>query len=172
MVLAFLLWCDWLILVPIVVILALLAFPGTRRYVKAMLSSVRIVLMVFLFGAFLVASSVAIYGDVHYFVNGRETEAVITKVVREGKNRHVEYEFTEADGTPRTGSDAIDTNWVAPANGKLSVQYLPGEEGASRLQRLITHWLPYVLFVISACLLPLIIAMGVRGVMKATQTGI
>ena len=46
---------------------------------------------------------------------------------------HVDYRFTDADGTPRQEHDAVDPDWPVPENRHVAVQFISGVEDASRI---------------------------------------
>jgi len=98
------------------------------------------------------------YQELAYLINGRETQADITKVYESrgcrGSTRlTVEYAFTEQDGKQRKAMDTVSTNWPVPPNGKVAVQYTPGEDGSSRLAGGV-HWIWPAVFAFSLlCLL-------------------
>lgn len=169
MLFAFLTLGQWLILLAVLAVVGLVALPGTRPYARALVGSIRTALSCLVLCALLAVSSVAIYVDLEYVIYGVEAEATITKVDSGGKGRRVEYRFTEADGTARVERDAIDAGWTAPPNGTVTIQYIPGQPGHSRLSRYIGHWFPYALFVGSACLLIVVVALTARRVMKAAR---
>jgi hypothetical protein len=166
MLLAFLTAGQWVILLVLAMVIGLLALPPTRRYVGPIVRSVRTAMACVMLLITMAVSSIAIYGDLEYYLSGAEAEATITKIDSGRKARHVEYQFTEADGTPRTGRDTVDARWVAPANGTITIQYIPGEAGHSRVSRYFVHWMAYAVFLGSACLLLLIIASSVWKVMR------
>ena len=54
-----------------------------------------------------------------------------TSVGRRGRSvrvLRVEYDFTEANGTRRSERDDLPVDWSLPADGNITVQYLPGAE--------------------------------------------
>jgi hypothetical protein len=136
---------------------------------RAIVGGIRTLIACLSFALFLVLSSVAIYFDVEYRWLGREAEATVTKAVMAGDGVRVEYRFTDADGTPRTGTDSAKAGWDVPPGETIAIQYLPGPEGSSRLSepRSSGQWIPYVVFVGSGLLLLLTIGLAVRRVMMA-----
>jgi hypothetical protein len=66
--------------------------------------------------------------EVAYLARGRDAQADITKTTetkgRRGRVRlTVEYTFTDANGTRRTGSDTVSGSAGAPRAGKVDMRY-------------------------------------------------
>jgi hypothetical protein len=102
---------------------------------------------------FLVSGCIS-YGEVAYFLNGRDADADVTKVYESRGRRGstsltVEYAFVEPDGTRRKGMESVLTDWPVPANGKVGVRYTAGEDGSSRFSGRV-RWLGLGLFAVSA----------------------
>jgi hypothetical protein len=114
--------------------------------------------------------SFVIYADVEYLLFGNETGAIVTKTKQVRNRVQVEYRFTDADGIVRTGKDTTAVGWVVPQGGAITIQYLPGQGGHTRLSRLIVHWLPYAFFIGSGLLL-LLTLRGVRSSHSDSVTG-
>lgn len=100
------------------------------------------------------------YQELAYLINGHETQANITKVYesrgRRGSTRlTVEYAFTEQNGKQRKAMDTVSTDWPVPANGKVAVQYTPGEDGSARLAGGV-NWIGPGMFALSICVLGVI----------------
>jgi hypothetical protein len=100
----------------------------------------------------LLVSGCISYGEFDYALNGRETEATVTKTYetrsrRGGTQLNVEYTFNESNGTQRKGSDRVSTSWSVPANGKVAVLYTSGD-GSSRLVG-NANWVGLILFAVS-----------------------
>jgi hypothetical protein len=142
------------VFVGLLVVLGLLAFPPTRKLTQASLRNTRSLIASLMLCVLLVISGIAIYGDLQYWLDGEEATATITKVEPRGKSRRVDYRFVDADG-------------VTPTDGRVVIQYLPGDEPRSRLSRAIVHWLPYTLFGVSLGLLVLTFTRGAWRVMRA-----
>ncbi len=95
-------------------------------------------------GLFFILSGVASYGELRYRILGRTTEATITSVVEKdgsrtgNPKRTLEYRFVEESGTVRTETYDVAADFVVPAPddgnspSKITIQYVPGDEGASR----------------------------------------
>ena len=87
--------------------------------------------------AFLVSAYFS-YGELKFAGWGKTAEAKVTRThqTRNFSKRlllRVEYQFTEADGTGRSERDDVAIDWPAPGTGNVTVQYLPGVAGSSRL---------------------------------------
>jgi hypothetical protein len=115
---------------------------------------------VFLGLVFFAISSYFVYREVVYLLTGRQTTATVTKVLkvtttRRGVSRdhlEVHYQFTEPNGTPRTGHDTQGTEQVPPIGSPVAVQYTPGPEGHSRFSGRV-DWIWLVLFFVSICVI-------------------
>lgn len=73
-----------------------------------------------------------------YKMSGRDAVADVTKTYqsrgrRGSTNYHVEYAFTEPNGTQRKGTDTVSASWSVPPDGKIPIRYTPGANGNSRL---------------------------------------
>ena len=111
-------------------------------------------------GVLFVVSCFICYGELVYLLNGRETQASVTKVYevtkrgRFGMNRgtrlEAEYAFKEPDGTRRTGTSTVGKDW--DFSDSVAVRYTPGENGRSRLAGHV-NWLGIILFFASVCAL-------------------
>jgi hypothetical protein len=161
--------CVYLTVACGIVVGVLMWAPSTRPYMMAIVGGIRTLVACLAFTLLLVISSVAIYFDVEYRWLGREAEATVTKAELDSKSVRVEYRFTDADGTPRTGKALASAGWDVPPGGTITIQYLPGPEGSSRLSepRSSAQWMPYAVFVGSGLLLLLTIGLAVRRVMMA-----
>ena len=80
--------------------------------------------------------------ELKYAVWGATAEATIvrtfetTEAGRRGTRRHiriVEYNFANEDGARRRERDDVSLDWTVP-DDKVTVQYLPGVEGSSRIK--------------------------------------
>jgi hypothetical protein len=94
-----------------------------------------------LFLLLLLVSCFISYEEVIYLIRGKNVQAKITDVTLEttkrlgittGERVLVDYEFTEADGTHRTGRDFRSKDWEIPANEMVAIRYTPGVNGTSR----------------------------------------
>src|SRR5262245_53000316 len=88
-------------------------------------------------GVLFLCSTCVSYQELIYLIQGRDTEAEITRDFEErrprgGTTRVVEFKFREPNGTQRHGRETVPSNWQAPPNGKVYVRYTPGENGDSR----------------------------------------
>lgn len=111
----------------------------------------------FISGFLFLVSCCICYDEVIYLLSGREVKANVTRAyeftrrrfgVVTGKSLTIEYTFTEPDGTHRSGSDTVGTDWEVPATGGIPVRYTPGAEGRSRLAGRV-NWVGVGFFVIS-----------------------
>ena len=92
------------------------------------------------------------WGEFIYLVAGQTAPATVTQVAAPtvrfsrggGRSLEVTYSFTEADGTPRTGSDTVGRDVPVPAS-RTTVQYTPGKGGMSRLAGR-TNWVALCVF--------------------------
>lgn len=94
-------------------------------------------------GAIFLVSGCVSWGEVVYLLFGRDAQADVTKayeVTRRGRfgvggrtRLTVEYSFSEPDGTRRTGTDTVPTDWFDQPGGKVEVRYTAGANGSSRL---------------------------------------
>jgi hypothetical protein len=99
------------------------------------------------------------YEEIVYFVMGRSTPATVTKVAdlttrgRGGERTHrqIEFSFTEADGTKRSGEDSMSTSWTPPPDGVVQVRYTAGVSGRARLAEHV-NWLGLGMFVAAMAL--------------------
>ena len=81
------------------------------------------------------------YGELEFLLVGKTAEARVTWTSYQtfgGNPNHneftVEYDFTEADGTRRIESDNVSRDWTFATTGSnITIQYLPGVKGSSRL---------------------------------------
>lgn len=95
-------------------------------------------------------------------LRGRETRATITKAyevprrgrfgLSQGTALTIEYSFTEPDGTRRTDSDTVNSDWDLPRAGTVPVRYTPGSDGRSRLVGHV-NWVGIGFFVVSVSVL-------------------
>ena len=109
-------------------------------------------------GLFFLVSCFMSYRELVYLVRGRVAQAAVTKAyevtqrgrfgVSQGTRLTVEYTFTEPDGTRRSDSDTVDTDWPLPSNESVPVQYTPGAGGRSRLSGHV-NWAWIAIFVVS-----------------------
>lgn len=109
-------------------------------------------------GVLFLASCFACYSEMVYLLSGHKIDAAVTEAyevthrtrfgMSQGKALTVEYRFAEPDGTQRTGSDTVASNWDLPPTGTIPVQYTPGAEGRSRLAGHI-NWLGIWFFFVS-----------------------
>jgi hypothetical protein len=121
--------------------------------------------LLFAGGLFLVSCFLC-YTELVYVVSGRQTQADITNAYEVdkrgrfgltiGKKLTIEYSFSEADGTRRTGSDTVRVDWLLPDTGTIPVRYTAGKDGRSRLAGHV-NWIGIVIFAVS------IAAMGTAG---------
>lgn len=92
------------------------------------------------------------YAEFVYLTFGRDARAAITATSivqgRRSQRLRVDYQFTEPDGTQRTGSDLVSTAWTIPATRLVDVRYTPGPEGRSRLAE-NANWIWLAVFAIS-----------------------
>ena len=119
-------------------------------------------------GAFFLLSCFLVYDEFSYLMWGREVEATLVKAYeseRRGRfgaggsrRMEVDFTFTEPDGTQRKGTTTVETDWPVPANGKVAVEYTPGELGRSRLKGRV-HWTGITIFIVA------LVAVGVAGFM-------
>jgi hypothetical protein len=120
-----------------------------------------------------IVSGIISYRELTYFVMGRNANAHITKAyetVRRSRGGEtislsIDYEFTESDGTKRTGSDTVARNWPLPDDGVILVRYTPGTDGNSRISGQV-NWVGPILFVIS---LVVVIVFFVKLMIEARQ---
>lgn len=171
MIVAFLTPGQWLLIAGGIVLVILLLVPATRPYVRAIVSSIRALLLCIVLLFLLALGALLVYLDLEYAFTGQEAEATVTRTEPARNGVHVEYRFVDADGNPRTGNDTAAQGWTAPPDGTVTVQYLPGADGHSRLSRMRSQstWIPYVMFFGSGLALLLLIAFTVRRVMKTVQ---
>ena len=104
-------------------------------------------------GLLFIVSLFLCYAEVVYLLNGRETQANVTKTyevtkrgrfgISRGTNRVVEYAFAEPDGTRRTDSDTVSAD--TDIGQKVAVRYTPGANGRSRLAGHV-NWFGVILF--------------------------
>src|SRR5438270_472533 len=83
------------------------------------------------------------YSELMYLLLGRDAMATITeayKVTKHGRfgmsqsqQIEIDYQFKDADGNDRTGSDRLDEDWKVPADRKVKIRYRPGTDGSSRV---------------------------------------
>lgn len=109
-------------------------------------------------GALFILSCFICYSELKYLIRGKQIQAKVTdayEVTRRGRfglSRGtvltVEYAFTEPDGTRRTDSDTVSTDWKLGSDGTVSVQFTPGADGRSRLSGHV-NWFGIVIFVVS-----------------------
>jgi hypothetical protein len=97
----------------------------------------RFKIMVFV-GLLFVLSAYSSCQEIKYSIWGKTAEATISSTQRMRMRRTrtvlvVRYEFTEESGAQRTDSMAQPLDWQPPADGKLSIDYLAGAKGESRL---------------------------------------
>ena len=96
---------------------------------------------VLLFGIGLFAiSGYYCFVETEYLVQGQSARAMVTstKPTSDRRGRHarinrVEYRFAEPNGTQRSGSDHRPLDWTPPPNGRIVVEYTPGQDGRSRM---------------------------------------
>jgi hypothetical protein len=115
---------------------------------------------------FLISGCIS-WGELVYLVAGRDTQADLDKayeVTRGGRfglggrqRLTVDFSFTEPDGTRRTGTDTVRTDWPLPAGGKVPVRYTAGANGSSRLAGHV-NWVGLTFFGLSVA------AIGMLGV--------
>src|SRR5579859_7981940 len=72
--------------------------------------------------------------ELDYRLNGRDTEADVTQTYqsrgrRGSTNYHVDFAFTEPNGTRRKGTDTVSAGWSVPPDGKVPIRYTPGADG-------------------------------------------
>jgi len=65
-----------------------------------------------------------------------------------GTKMIVDYEFTDAAGNRRRGTDTMSSDWELPESGQVVVRYTPGADGSSRLTG-HTNWIGISIFAIS-----------------------
>ena len=109
--------------------------------------------------AVLLVSGCLSYGELIYWIAGKDVQADITKTSETQRRRRwltqsrrrlvVEYAFTEPNGARRTGSDTVSNDWPGPKSGKVGVRYTAGENGSSRLAGGV-NWVGLALFALSA----------------------
>jgi hypothetical protein len=97
------------------------------------------------------------YEEAIYLIRGNSTQAKITDVSFEtpryfgiptGERLLVDYEFTEADGTHRTGRDFRSKDWEIPDNRTVAIRFTSGVNGTSRFAGHV-NWFGLGFFVIS-----------------------
>lgn len=104
---------------------------------------------------FLVSGCIS-WGELVYLFAGEDAQADIEKAYETtrrgwlGGSRRVtvDYTFTEPDGSRRTGTDTVPSDWVLPENGKVPVRYTPGEDGDSRVAGQV-NWVALAFFGLS-----------------------
>src|SRR5688572_6763814 len=101
-----------------------------------------------------VASGIYAYSELMYLIRGKTTTATITEAYKVGKGVtdrgqevRIDYEFTDADGNKRTGSDRPGEGWQVPPDRKVEVRYRPGADGSSRIAGRI-GWITLGIFAI------------------------
>lgn len=90
--------------------------------------------------AVLLFSAYTTYVEVRYLMSGRTAGAAITSVEEmrgAGRNaepfRRVRYTFADVDGSDRKEFDDMARDWAPPAGASISVQFLSGKAGWSRI---------------------------------------
>lgn len=90
--------------------------------------------------AILLVSAYTTYVEARYLIAGRTSTGSITGVdemkpaKRDGEPfLRVKYSFADVDGTNRKESDDMSADWVVPASSSVSVQFLQGKPGWSRI---------------------------------------
>ncbi len=106
-----------------------------------------------LMGIFLfLASGCMSYDEAVYLVSGCDAVADITNAYESrstrGASLTLEYTFTEPNGTHRKGMRSVPVDWPVPADGKVLVRYVPGQDGSSRLSGR-PNWVGLGLFTLS-----------------------
>ena len=88
----------------------------------------------------LLFSAYTTYVEIRYMVSGRTASAAITSVEEmrgAGRNTQsfvrVKYTFADTDESDRNEFDDMASDWVAPAASSVSVQFLSGKPGWSRI---------------------------------------
>lgn len=81
--------------------------------------------------AVFLVSTLFAYVELKYAIGGKTAEGTVEgvreRIARSGRTiRTVDYRYRTADGEQRRGSADVGRNWVAPADDKLTVQYLDG----------------------------------------------
>lgn len=102
---------------------------------------------VLVFGGLLLGDVFA-WRDLSYSVRGRTVDAVVTKsqvekypgLRRPIPKRVVRYSFRDHVGIERDGIDHVPPNTDVPLGEMVTVQYLPGRRGASRLVQPPRWW--------------------------------
>jgi hypothetical protein len=110
-------------------------------------------------GVVFVVSSIFSYRELDYALRGNKTQATVAKRYKIRTGRYgtsealrIEFNFVEPDGTKRQGYDTVGTDWQAPADGLIRIQYTAGENGRSRLAGR-ANWLPIIILLASLGLL-------------------
>ncbi len=121
---------------------------------------------------FLISGCISFF-EFQYFAFGQTATGDITSTqTLEGRRRRgwsrtkklqVNFNYTEADGSQRKGVDTVDLDWPVPANRKVSIQYMPGPYGQSRIAGQV-NWFILGLFAAS---LGAIVVFGYRFVREA-----
>lgn len=88
------------------------------------------------------------WAHAYFLVNGRETAAIVTQMRSESTGNFLnrlrgrpadvwrtEYEFIEAGGQPRTGSDRVPVPSELKPGNTVRVAYIPGAGGRSMIVR-------------------------------------
>ncbi len=112
---------------------------------------------------FLVSGCVS-WGELVYLVAGHDAQADVVKAYEVTRGRlsrkqqrlTVDFSFTEPNGTRRTGTDTVPTDWPLPVGGKVPVRYTAGADGSSRLAGHV-NWVGLTFFGLSVA------AIGVFG---------
>jgi hypothetical protein len=94
----------------------------------------------FVYGAGLFfASAFVTIGELRYAVWGKTTTAEFrgtyphTDKHGETYQLSVRYRFKDDDGQKQKGHDFVALDWKPPTDGKLRIEYVPGQFGKSRL---------------------------------------
>ena len=102
------------------------------------MSTWRIRAFLFLALAFLVSCYLS-WQEFRYLTSGRTAEATFGRVYDTTRGRYsekvriAEFEFTDQEGLSRKHEEEVTEGWQPPADVKLTVEYLPGKLGATRL---------------------------------------
>jgi hypothetical protein len=119
--------------------------------------------------AFVVSAFVA-YKELKFALASKTTGATLDRVYeqigrRGSVTRRVQYHFHDDAGELRNASDSVPDNWSAPADGRLTIEYIAGSS------RLAGHRNVFALVIFFACLFAMVVGviLFVRHVRQETH---